>query len=242
MSKLSYLTVKNISKDKAEIYFYGEIVGDEWDKWTSTDTCPQDVIDALKEAKDKDLDIYINSPGGNVFAGIAIYNILKRYKGEKIVHVDGVAASIASVIAMSGDKILMPSNAFLMIHNPINCISGNSQDFRKAAEELDIIQKGIVQIYQDNLKEGADIADVIQKMDGETWMQAEAAAQYFNVTLEDASTAAAKISPEVAKTFRNAPKNLIQAEEKENTPPPKEEQPKNEVKEKLLLELELISI
>lgn len=111
---LQCIKFKNdIDTGKQELYFYGDIVSDEMDKWQDTDTCPQDVQNILKQIdENKPLDIYINSGGGSVFAGLAIYNMLKRNKAQKTVHIDGLAASIASVIAMAGDKIIMPSNAF----------------------------------------------------------------------------------------------------------------------------------
>src|SRR3712207_1077741 len=115
------IEIKNQTEDKAELYFYGDIVSETWQSyWFEEDKCPQDVSDFLKELENsKDVDIYINSGGGSVFAGIAIYSMLKRHKGKKIVHVDGLAASIASVIALAGDEVIIPSYANFMIHNPL---------------------------------------------------------------------------------------------------------------------------
>src|SRR5690625_5002620 len=92
------------------------------------------------------LNIHIYSPGGSVFSGLAIYNMFKRNNAKKIVHIDGVAASIASVIALAGDEVLMPSNAFMMIHKPWTMAFGNANDFIQAADELDVIEIGLLRV------------------------------------------------------------------------------------------------
>ena len=101
----SFLTVKNSTLQTADLYFYGEIVSDWWGAWDDLDQYPEAIRDFLTEHEGKDLNIYVNSGGGSVFAGIAIYNMLLRHKGKKTVYVDGIAASIASVIALAGDEM-----------------------------------------------------------------------------------------------------------------------------------------
>lgn len=204
------MQVKNITSDSADIYFYGDIVNSAWDKWTEADTAPEDVLAILEQAKDKaNLNIYVNSGGGSVFAGIAIFNILKRFQGFKTVYVDGLAASIASVIAMVGDKIVIPSNAFLMIHKPWNMAVGNSNDFRKTAEDLDRIEAGIMNIYAEKLKEGVDIATIQQMVNDETWLDGNSAANYFNVEVSQESAIAACVSDNFLKNYINVPQTLI---------------------------------
>ncbi len=100
-------------KDKVELYIYGEIVSD---KWYDDDVTANDFKDALNEHKGKDLEIYINSPGGSVWEAQAIVSMLQRHTGTKTAYIDGLAASAASFIAMSCDKVIMPENAYLMIH------------------------------------------------------------------------------------------------------------------------------
>lgn len=209
--KLEYLKIKNITDQTADIYFYGEIVGDEWSKWTNADTCPQDVIDALNAAEGKNLNVYINSPGGSVFAGVAIYNMLSRHKGKKTVYVDGMAASIASVIAMAGDEIVIPSNAYLMIHNPLCCVCGNASELRKMADDLDIIRMGMEDIYKTKLKHGVGIDDIIKLMDAETWMTGEQAAKYYEITVSKPVDAVA-CAPEWIKGFARPPEALKKQE------------------------------
>ena len=104
------LRIKNMIETSADLYIHGDIVDDGW-KWFDSDITPADVRDQLDTLKGKELNVYINSGGGDVFAGTAIHNMLKRHEGKTVGHVDGVAASIASVILMACDEIVVPANA-----------------------------------------------------------------------------------------------------------------------------------
>lgn len=115
----------------------------------------------------------INSPGGNVFDGSAIYNALKRHKATVNVHIDGVAASMASVIALAGDTISMAENAFFMIHKPWSFVIGPADDMRKEAELLDKIEGTAVGIYQS--RSDLSESEVRAAMAAETWYTAEEA-------------------------------------------------------------------
>lgn len=235
MSRLDYLQVKNLTETSADIYFYGDIVGDEWEKWCDTDTCPQDILNALKQAEGKELNIYINSGGGSVFAGLAIYNMLMRVKEKKTCHVDGMAASIASVICMAADEIIMPNNSYLMIHKPSNIVWGNANDMRKMADDLDTIQIGIENVYKSKLKEGIEIETIIDLMDKETWLPANEAEKYFNVTVIEDNKAVAKIDMKSLKDYKNIPIALknTSIENKKNN---------NDIKDKLQIELDLLNL
>lgn len=160
--------------NSADLYLYGSISDSSW--WGDEVTPKQFKadLDALGEVAQ--LNIYINSPGGDVFAGQAIHSMLKRHSAEKVVYVDGLAASIASVIAMAGDKIIMPSNAMMMIHNPWTIAMGNAADFRKMADDLDQIGKSIIAVYRE--KSGMPDEEIIKLLDGETWLTAEDAVSY----------------------------------------------------------------
>lgn len=189
-----FIEFKN-SSERQELFFYGDIVSDSWSKWQDEDTCPQDVMDVLNQIdENKPLDIYINSGGGSVFAGIAIFNMLKRSKCFKTVHVDGIAGSIASVIAMCGDKIIMPTNAYLMIHKPWNWTAGNSNDMRKMADDLDRIEEGIINTYSEKLADGCDIEQIRQMVNEETWIVGSEASKYFKVEVFESNKAAASLS------------------------------------------------
>ncbi|MCA0641899.1 Clp protease ClpP [Clostridioides difficile] len=176
-----FLKIKNSTETSSELYFYGDIVCDEWDAWTEEDQYPLSIKKFLATEQGKDLNIYINSGGGSVFAGMAIYNMLRRHKGFKTVYVDGVAASIASVIALAGDKVVIPQNAYFMIHKPWIGLMGtyNSDKLIKAAEDLDRIEEGILNIYQENLKDGINIKEIKEKLREETWFTGKEASNYF---------------------------------------------------------------
>lgn len=191
------LQIKNQTDTSADLYFYGDIVSDWWGAWQDEDQYPDAIKNFLTEQKDKDLNIYINSGGGSVFAGIAIYNMLKRHAQNKNVkvYVDGLAGSIASVIAFAGtDKPVIPSNAFLMIHNPWTSASGNSAELRKMADDLDQIATGIVNIYAEHLKEGVSIDTIKELMDKETWLNGQDASEYFDIEVGDAKEYAAAVT------------------------------------------------
>ena len=228
--KMNLPKIKNLT-DKVEIRFDGEIVSSEWDKWENVDTCPQDVLDILKSVNENsDLDIFINSGGGSVFAGIAIYNILKRHKGQKTVYIDGLAGSIASVIAMAGDKIIMPANSYLMIHKPLCCCAGNANDMRKTADTLDSIEEGILNTYVTKLKDNVELETIKNMVNEETWLVGVEASKYFNIEVIAENKAVARIDKDYG--YKNMPKNLLEVENKI-------EDLENE-KLKLSIELELI--
>ena len=193
-----------------ELYFYGDIVDDTWSKWSEEDRCPQDIVNILDSIdENQDLNIYINSGGGSVYAGIAIYNQLKRKKCNKIVRVDGLAASIASIIMLSGDTIIIPKTAQTMIHEPWLRVWGgfNASELRKLAEDLDACREIILNVYAENLKEGVDIEEISSMMKAETWLTGEKASQYFNIEVEDSSEAVACAS-NYFEEYKNVPENF----------------------------------
>nr|WP_235549132.1 head maturation protease, ClpP-related [Paenibacillus sp. Root444D2] len=225
---VNYMKIKNKTEDQADIYFYGDIVSSSWDKWTDTDTAPEDVRSILDQISNvNQLNIYINSGGGSVFAGLAIYNMLKRHSANKTVYVDGLAASIASIIAMAGDKIVIPSNAFLMIHKPWNGMYGNANDFRKMAEDLDRIEEGILNVYADNLAEGVDIATIKDMVNAETWLNGTEASKYFNIEVTESNKMAACVSDNF-KNYLNMPEALLT-----------KDTPKDEIDEHELIKLQI---
>jgi hypothetical protein len=128
--------------------------------------------------------------------------------------VDGLAGSIASVIAMSGTSLTIPSNAFLMIHSPWVSISGNANDLRKMANDLDRIQTGIENVYQANLKDGVDMATIRAMITKETWLNGEDAAKYFNVNTADALPAVACVS-NYFKNYADMPEEIAQVLEEQ---------------------------
>jgi ATP-dependent Clp protease protease subunit len=127
----------------------------------------------LKKIDAKELTVLINSPGGSVFDGLAIYNALRQHPANVTVKVMGVAASAASFIAMAGDKIIMPENSFMMVHNPMGGVFGNAEDMREWADTLDKIASSLIGIYV--ARTGKSEEEVKSLLDAETWMTAKEA-------------------------------------------------------------------
>lgn len=153
---------------RGEIYIY-EAIGEGWFGGITA----KSFNDSMRELGAVNaLDIYINSPGGSVFDGIAIHNQIKRHAAaEKIVHVDGIAASIASVIAMAGTEIRIADNGMFMIHDPWGMSIGTAEEMRKQAEALDKIRDTLLDTYV--AKTGGDRKQISQWMSEETWMNAD---------------------------------------------------------------------
>lgn len=183
-----------------DILLYG-IVGDEWDGLDAK------TLFSLIAGGDDDLIVRINSPGGYVMEGLAIFNALVSAKaaGRKVtIYIDGLAASMASVIAMAGDEIIMADNALMMIHNPWDVAIGDARELRAAADKLDVIRDQLVRIYSGQTGLSAD--DLVPMLDAETWLTSEQAfEQKFVTSVTDASSAAA--CDVTAFGFRKAPEN-----------------------------------
>ena len=167
--------MKYAFKDEAEalsIKIYDEIGDDGWGGGITTET----INEQLQNANDKPLNIYINSYGGEVFEGFAIYNTLKNYKGYKTVYVDGIAASIASVIAMCGNKVVMNKASMLMIHNASGLAYGNADEMKKVVNALEQINEVIRGVYM--AKTGMDEDTIKNLMDNETYLKPQEALDY----------------------------------------------------------------
>lgn len=131
------------------------------------------VRDQINDIGDKKIHVRINSPGGDVFDGIAILNMLLEHKGGVDVSVIGIAASIASVIAMAGDNIRIRENARMMIHDPYTFALGNADELRETAEVLDMIKEDIITSYQ--IRSDLDRKEISNMMAKETFFSAEEA-------------------------------------------------------------------
>ena len=192
---LGSIEIRNETETSADLCFFGDINSEslgEWQKYYPEDKAPKDVQDFLDQLGDVEkLNVHINSGGGSVFGGIAIYNILKRHKAEITVYVEGIAASIASVIAMAGDKIIIPSNAQMMVHKPSSITWGNADDMRKEADILDGCQKVILNTYMQHAKEGVTPEQINTLIDAETWKNGEEWQEYFDIEVSEESSIAA---------------------------------------------------
>ncbi|MBN7275512.1 Clp protease ClpP [Ligilactobacillus pobuzihii] len=214
VKKPKYLTIKQKAKTEADIYIDGEVVGEVvTDEWSESETSAAGFRDSLKGIGDvSTINLHINSPGGSVFEGIAIYNMLKQNKATVNTYVDGLAASIASVIAMSGDTIFMPKNAMMMIHNPYMITMGNASELRKQADSLDQVTNSSVITYLDKAGDKLDEDTLKQLMDNETWLTAQEAVDYgLADEVLEANQAAASISLNIAEKYKNVPQGIIES-------------------------------
>lgn len=231
------ITLKTI-----DINIYGPVVDFSW--WNEGVTTPQQVQTALKSVGNGDqVNVHINSPGGSVFAGQAIHNILKDHPANITVHIDGLAASIASVIAMAGNKIIMPPGAMMMIHNPLVGMYGSymASEMRKTADFLDKTKESLVATYTSRqTKKSKD--EIVALMDAETWFTAQDA---FDNGFADEIKGVAPINANMAgnvlniagmafdlSPFGNMPLNIAT-----NIPPVTDEIPKNKTEEEEILNL-----
>lgn len=175
------LDIKNEGKN-IEIKIYGEIGADGWftpeaDTENGEVSTLQDLEKILKDNKEASLiDIYINSTGGSVFDGIAIYNMLKRHRAYKRVFIEGFACSVASVVAMAGNSITMPQSSMMMIHNAWTIAMGNAKEFRKIADDLDQINNAIRQAYLSKVHITED--KLVEMMDNESYLTAQECFDY----------------------------------------------------------------
>ncbi len=160
----------------------------------------------LDESGGADVTVYINSFGGEVFAGQSMHNMLARYKGKKTVVVDGVAASIASVIAMAGDEIHIHRNSMLMIHNPSTMCWGDSEEMLQKAATLEKVKESILQVYVARTKLDKEVLS--NMMDSETWLNADEAMDlgFADKVLESGKRYTDLYDGRIVARFKNAPK------------------------------------
>ena len=175
--------IRQAAENTLDLYIYGDVMADGYDWWTDEIIESETSANHFREELEKypnavQINLYINSYGGSVFEGTAIYNQLKRHPAHKTVYVDGFACSIASVIAMAGDEIVMPKNTMMMIHNAWMGAVGNAAELRKAADDLETINAAGRQAYL--LKAGGklDEGTLAAMMDAETWLTAEECIRY----------------------------------------------------------------
>lgn len=161
--------VKN--EGERTLFLNGEI-SDE--TWYGDEVTPKLFKSELESSKG-DITIWINSPGGDVFAAAQIYNMLMDYHGNVKVKIDGIAASAASVIAMAGTEVLMSPVAMMMIHNPMTVAIGDSKEMQKASEMLSEVKESIINAYE--IKTGLARSKISHLMDAESWFNAKKAVE-----------------------------------------------------------------
>lgn len=163
--------VKNEDTSETELYFEGPISDCTW---LGDEITPAMFRDELTKVSGN-LTVWINSPGGDCISASQIYTMLRSHKGKVTVKIDGIAASAASVVAMSGDETMISPTGYLMIHNPMTLASGNKSEMEKAIALLDEIKEGIINAYV--RKTGLSRNKISKLMDDETWLNAEKALQ-----------------------------------------------------------------
>lgn len=234
-TKKKYFQIKKKTDKKGEIFIYGDIVSEEW--FANEVTAPgfKQQLDELGNVSE--IDVHINSSGGNVFEGHAIYNMLKMHKAKINIYIDALAASIASVIAMSGDTIFMHKNSFLMIHNSWIMTVGNAKELRDTADLLDKTDEASNQAYLDRALNISE-EELKELLDAETWLTAsEALEKGFIDEILEPNEIAASISDERYKLFKSVPSSITKQDN--NVTKHLEEQ---ELRRKIIKECETLKL
>jgi ATP-dependent protease ClpP protease subunit len=163
-------SIINAKTDSAELYIYDDIGANPW----GVGIMPEDVAAALKDLKDvRSITVRVNSPGGDVYDGMAIYSLFNGAKQRIIMQIDGLAASAAATIVMSGEEIVIADGAELMIHNAWMMAVGDATEMRRQADRLEQTTNQMAKIYSS--RSGQPIGTVLSMMDNETWMTASVA-------------------------------------------------------------------
>lgn len=192
----SWYEIKNKSSDVVDVSLHDEI-----GLWGVSAAAFINDIRAHKEAKS--INLSIHSPGGSLLDGLAMYNALRSHSAKVHAHVEGLAASAASIVLMAGDVITMPEDAFIMIHNPWTFAAGDSDEMRDIADTMDKMKTSIVNIYKN--RTGKTTEDIESMMDEETWLNSSEALEHgFADTITDAVNVAAKIGG-FNKYFKSMP-------------------------------------
>lgn len=197
--------IKAASENDPSISIY-EVIGE--DPWTGGGVTVKRIDGALRAIGNKDVTVNINSPGGDVFEGIAIYNRLREHQGKVNVKVLGLAASAASIIAMAGDSVEIGASSFLMIHNAWVLAVGNRHDMREIADFLEPFDRALADVY--TARSSQSLEDVQKAMDAETWFNGSQAVElgYADALLP----ADAAIADEAVPAEEDAVKALRRAE------------------------------
>ena len=193
-----WYNIQNKAGKPADVYIFDEI--------GTYGITAQEFITDIKDLKDTPINLRINSLGGDVFDGMAMYNVIKRREAKTTVYIEGIAASIATIISLGADEVVMAENSLFMIHNAWGGTMGEAKDMRKTAENLEKITGELTDIYRK--KTGLSYDALAEMMDEETWLNAnEALEMGFIDTISDSIKVAAKY--DVSK-FKNITQEEIQ--------------------------------
>ena len=165
------------------LYLYDEIEGDSSDFWTGeiieSNTSANTIAKLIEDAGNvTEINVFINSYGGDVKEGLGIYSQLARSEAKVTAYIDGFACSIASVIAMAADKIVMNPTSLMMIHRAWTVAAGNAEELRKMADDLEVIDKSIEAAYMNKAGEKMDRDTLVELLAAETWLTADKCVEY----------------------------------------------------------------
>lgn len=207
-------TFHNEASNNTEITIYG-IIGDSW--WEDS-VSASDIDNALK-AINGDIVINLNSPGGDAFDGIAIYNRLKKHNGKVTINIDGWACSAASVIAMAADELVMGLGSMLMIHEASTLVWGTKTNMRKEADVLENLEDGIIDIYM--TKANIEREEIRNMVDAETWFSASKAVEIGFATSTSSSVENTKDEEitQLKASLQNLQNELDQMKNQQNQAP-----------------------
>lgn len=203
----------------ADVFIYGEITKYAWEEYGEVSSITfKDELEALGD-KVEIINLYINSPGGSVFEAMAIMAMLQRHPAKIISHIDGLAASCASVIPMISDEIRMPANALMMIHHAWTFAWGNAAELRKSADEIERISQSMIQYYLDRAGDKLSADKLNEMLKEDTWLTAEEAFSYglCDVVEESNQAVAYAFGEEWAQKYANVPKRLIKDKQQSTT-------------------------
>lgn len=183
MSKQMWMIKQQADTSTLDIYLYDNIAGDSYDWWSGetiqSETSSKYIKEVLDSSGDvKFINLYINSYGGDVKEGLGIYNQLKRSNAYKTAYIDGFACSIASVIPMACDKVVMGVNALMMVHHASMYVYGNAEELRKAANDIEVIDSSSCSSYLEKAGDKLNEEILKQLLDNQTWLNAAQCIEY----------------------------------------------------------------
>lgn len=212
--KKKFYEFKNITSSEADLFVYGEIVQEKSVDWWTGEESQTDVgLMDFKEQLDsignvQKLNLYINSPGGDVFTASTMISMLQRVKDKGTTinaYVDGLSASAASFLMMVADNVNLYKNSTVMVHKPMSFAMGNANDMQKTIDALNKIEESVMMpMYMNKSKVSEE--EIKSLIDAESWLSAKEMDKYFNVTLlDEEKTAVASISSNLFKNYKNVP-------------------------------------
>lgn len=196
----------------ADVFIYGEITKYAWEEYGEVSSITfKNELDSLGDGIET-INLYINSPGGSVFEAMAIIAMLQRHPADIISHIDGLAASCASVLPMISKRIIMPSNALMMIHHAMTGAWGNAKQLRKAADDVERISKAMCQHYLDRAGDKMTEEQLYEMLEEDKWLTAEQCLELglCDEIVEANQAVAYAFDEKWAKQYQNVPKQLLE--------------------------------